>query len=71
MRKMASLHLATVTDQRSRQAIEKQMNQWEENLEKLYIDQHRLKCYTASLQGAELPNAKVVLISFLSYLLYV
>lgn len=59
MRKMALMHLTNVTDSRSRQAIEKQVNQWEKNLEKLYIDHYRLKCYIASLQGTELPNPKV------------
>lgn len=63
MRKMALMHLTNVTDSRSRQAIEKQVNQWEKNLEKLYIDHYRLKCYIASLQGTELPNPKVGCIS--------
>lgn len=61
MRKMALMHLTNVTDSRSRQAIEKQVNQWEKNLEKLYIDHYRLKCYIASLQGTELPNPKSLL----------
>ncbi|KAL5009978.1 hypothetical protein ScPMuIL_012283, partial [Solemya velum] len=59
MRKMAELQLTVVRDPRSRQAIMKQICQWEENLEKLYIEQ--LRCYLASLQGSELPNPKVLL----------
>ena len=59
MKKMALMHLATVSDTRSRQAIERQLNQWDENLEKFYVDHYRLRCYSASLQGAELPNPKV------------
>ena len=59
MRKMAELQMTVVTDPRSRVAIVKQIAQWEENLEKLYIDQYRFRCYVASLQGTELPNPKV------------
>lgn len=59
MRKMAELQMSVVTDPKSRQAIQKQIAQWEENLEKLYIDQYRFRCYSASLQGSELPNPKV------------
>ncbi|KAL8579618.1 hypothetical protein ACOMHN_025571 [Nucella lapillus] len=63
MRKMAELQMSVVTDPRSRTAIVKQIAQWEENLEKLYIDQYRFRCYIASLQGTELPNPKVLLAS--------
>ncbi|XP_076466563.1 protein still life, isoform SIF type 1-like isoform X2 [Babylonia areolata] len=63
MRKMAELQMTVVTDPRSRLAIVKQIAQWEENLEKLYIDQYRFRCYIASLQGTELPNPKVLLAS--------
>lgn len=59
MRKMAELQMSVVTDPKSKQAIQKQIAQWEENLEKLYIDQYRFRCYSASLQGSELPNPKV------------
>ncbi|XP_074662751.1 protein still life, isoforms C/SIF type 2-like isoform X1 [Tubulanus polymorphus] len=61
MRKMAELQLTVVTDPKSRQAIIKQILQWEENLEKLYIEQYRLRCYMSSLQGSELPNPKTLL----------
>ena len=59
MKKMASLQVTVVTDPKSKQAIEKQISQWDENLEKLYIEQYRLRNYVASLQGSELPNPKV------------
>lgn len=59
MRKMAELQLTVVTDPRSRTAIIRQIAQWEENLEKLFIEQYRFRCYSASLQGTELPNPKV------------
>ncbi|KAL4232685.1 T-lymphoma invasion and metastasis-inducing protein 1 [Mactra antiquata] len=61
MRKMAELQLTVVSDPRSRQAIIKQIRQWEENIEKLFIEQYRLRCYSASIQGSELPNPKVLL----------
>eukprot|EP00106_Octopus_bimaculoides_P006780 XP_014774222.1 PREDICTED: protein still life, isoform SIF type 1-like isoform X6 [Octopus bimaculoides] len=61
MKKMAELQLTVVTDPKSRTAIVKQINQWEENLEKLFIEQYRLRCYMASLQGSELPNPKSLL----------
>ncbi|XP_061171231.1 protein still life, isoform SIF type 1-like isoform X4 [Saccostrea echinata] len=61
MRKMAELQLTVVKDPRSRQAIIRQIGQWEENLEKLFIEQYRFRCYIASLQGTELPNPKVLL----------
>ncbi|XP_064601963.1 protein still life, isoform SIF type 1-like isoform X2 [Liolophura sinensis] len=61
MKKMADLQLSVVTDAKSRQAIVKQIAQWEENLEKMYIEQYRLRCYMASLHGSELPNPKVLL----------
>lgn len=59
MKKMADLQITVVTDSKSKNAISKQIQQWEENLEKLYIEQYRLRCYMASLQGSELPNPKV------------
>ena len=65
MRKMAELQMTVVTDPRSRVAIVKQIAQWEENLEKLYIDQYRFRCYVASLQGTELPNPKVSVCFFI------
>ena len=67
MRKMAELQLTVVTDPRSRHAIIKQIRQWEENLEKLYIEQYRLRCYSSSLQGSELPNPKVSMEDFLKF----
>jgi len=66
MKKMADLQLTVVSDPRSKQAIDKQIAQWDENLEKLYIEQYRLRCYMASLQGTELPNPKVCSIGRLS-----
>ena len=61
MKKMADLQLKVVTETKNRQAIEKQIAQWNENLEKLYIQQYRLRCYACSLHGSEMPNPKVQL----------
>jgi hypothetical protein len=61
MKKMAGLQISVVTDPKSKQAIEKQIARWDENLEKLYMEQYRLRCYMASLQGSELPNSKVLM----------
>ncbi len=60
MKKMAELQMNAVLDSKSKQAIEKQIQQWDENLEKLYMEQYRLRCYMASLQGSDLPNPKVI-----------
>lgn len=39
----------------------KQIQQWEQNLEKFHMDLFRMRCYLASLQGGELPNPKSLL----------
>ena len=59
MKKMAAMHMNTVKDARSRRAIERQMSQWDENLETLYVDHYRLRCYASSLQGNDPPVPKV------------
>ncbi|XP_049621416.1 rho guanine nucleotide exchange factor TIAM2 [Suncus etruscus] len=61
MKKMAELQLAVVTDPKNRKAIENQIQQWEQNLEKFHMDLFRMRCYLASLQGGELPNPKSLL----------
>lgn len=38
-----------------------QIQQWEQNLEKLNLDLFQLRCYLSSLQGSELPNPKSLL----------
>ena len=50
MKKMAELQLTVVKELKSRGAITKQITTWEENLESLFMDQYRYKCYLASLQ---------------------
>uniref|UniRef100_A0ACB8GBP9 T-lymphoma invasion and metastasis-inducing protein 2 n=1 Tax=Sphaerodactylus townsendi TaxID=933632 RepID=A0ACB8GBP9_9SAUR len=61
MRKMAELQLSIVSDPKNRKAIENQIQQWEQNLEKFNMDLFRMRCYLASLQGGELPNPKSLL----------
>ncbi|CAH7311406.1 Tiam2 [Phodopus roborovskii] len=61
MKKMAELQLCVVSDPKNRKAIENQIQQWEQNLEKFHMDLFRMRCYLASLQGGELPNPKSLL----------
>jgi len=59
MKKMASMQVYMPSDPASRQALDRQMITWDENLEKLHIEQYQLRCYLAALQGADLPSTKV------------
>ncbi|XP_036448586.1 T-lymphoma invasion and metastasis-inducing protein 2 isoform X2 [Colossoma macropomum] len=61
MKKMAELQLSIVSDSKNRKAIENQIQQWDQNLERFNIDLFRMRCYLASLQGGELPNPKSLL----------
>ncbi|XP_022528930.2 rho guanine nucleotide exchange factor TIAM2 isoform X1 [Astyanax mexicanus] len=61
MKKMAELQLSIVNDPKNRKAIENQIQQWDQNLERFNIDLFRMRCYLASLQGGELPNPKSLL----------
>ncbi|XP_040925525.1 rho guanine nucleotide exchange factor TIAM2 isoform X2 [Betta splendens] len=61
MKKMAELQLSVIREPKSRKAVEGQIQQWEQNLEKLNLDLFRLRCYLSSLQGGELPNPKSLL----------
>uniref|UniRef100_A0A8C4IJD8 TIAM Rac1 associated GEF 2a n=1 Tax=Dicentrarchus labrax TaxID=13489 RepID=A0A8C4IJD8_DICLA len=61
MKKMAELQLSVIKEQKNRKAVESQILQWEQNLEKLNLDLFRLRCYLSSLQGSELPNPKSLL----------
>uniref|UniRef100_A0A8C4ZW14 TIAM2 n=1 Tax=Gadus morhua TaxID=8049 RepID=A0A8C4ZW14_GADMO len=61
MKKMAELQLTVVADPKNRKAIENQVSQWEQNLERFNMDLFRMRCYLASLQGGELPNPKSLL----------
>lgn len=56
---MADLQQSVVSDPDTKQQINSQIVQWEENLERLHCEQFRLRCYMASLQNGELPNPKV------------
>ncbi|XP_075883622.1 rho guanine nucleotide exchange factor TIAM2 isoform X5 [Nelusetta ayraudi] len=61
MKKMAELQLTVVSNPKNRKAIENQIQQWEQNLERFNMDLFRMRCYLASLQGGELPNPKGLL----------
>ncbi|KAM6915080.1 rho guanine nucleotide exchange factor TIAM2-like [Xenentodon cancila] len=61
MKKMAELQLSVIKEPKSRKAVESQVSQWEQNLEKLNLDLFRFRCYLSSLQGSELPNPKSLL----------
>ncbi|KAM9777823.1 rho guanine nucleotide exchange factor TIAM2 [Neosynchiropus ocellatus] len=61
MKKMAELQLTIVNEPKNRKAIENQIQQWEQNLERFNMDLFRMRCYLASLQGGELPNPKSLL----------
>ncbi|XP_060908759.1 rho guanine nucleotide exchange factor TIAM2-like [Labrus mixtus] len=61
MKKMAELQLSVIKEQKNRKAVESQIQQWEQNLEKLNLDLFQLRCYLSSLQGGELPNPKSLL----------
>jgi len=58
MKKMASVQVYMASDPASRQALDRQMITWDENLEKLHIEQYQLRCYLAALQGVDLPSTK-------------
>jgi len=58
MKKMASMQVYMASDPASRQALDRQMITWDENLEKLHIEQYQLRCYLAALQGVDLPSTK-------------
>eukprot|EP00090_Calanus_glacialis_P043179 TRINITY_DN7639_c0_g1_i2.p1 TRINITY_DN7639_c0_g1~~TRINITY_DN7639_c0_g1_i2.p1 ORF type:complete len:2132 (+),score=281.42 TRINITY_DN7639_c0_g1_i2:95-6490(+) len=61
LKHMAELQISVVADPSSKHQIQGQIGQWEENLERLQVEQFRLRCYMASLQSGELPNPKGVL----------
>lgn len=60
MKKMAGMQSHMVSDPASREALDRQLVTWDENLEKLFIEQYQLRCYLSALQGTELPCAKVI-----------
>ncbi|XP_033215051.1 protein still life, isoforms C/SIF type 2 isoform X5 [Belonocnema kinseyi] len=61
LKHMADLQQSVVSDVETKEQINNQIVQWEENLERLHCEQFRLRCYMASLQSGELPNPKSLL----------
>uniref|UniRef100_A0A8D8VG35 T-lymphoma invasion and metastasis-inducing protein 1 n=2 Tax=Cacopsylla melanoneura TaxID=428564 RepID=A0A8D8VG35_9HEMI len=61
LKHMADLQMSVLVEPETKQQINEQITQWEENLERLHCEQFRLRCYMASLQNGELPNPKSLL----------
>ncbi|XP_027051518.1 T-lymphoma invasion and metastasis-inducing protein 1-like isoform X1 [Pocillopora damicornis] len=61
LKKMAELQSTVVTDSKNKQAFLDQISKWDKNLEQLNIDFYRLQCYTAAIQGSQLPNPQTLL----------
>ncbi|CAK9806660.1 Protein still life, isoform SIF type 1 [Anthophora plagiata] len=61
LKHMADLQQSVASDVETKQQINNEIIQWEENLERLHCEQFRLRCYMASLQSGELPNPKSLL----------
>ncbi|GBM76621.1 Protein still life, isoforms C/SIF type 2 [Araneus ventricosus] len=61
MKHMAELQLTVVADAESKEQLNNQISQYEENMERLHCEQFRLRCYMSSLQNGELPNPKSLL----------
>nr|XP_018900306.1 PREDICTED: protein still life, isoforms C/SIF type 2 isoform X2 [Bemisia tabaci] len=61
LRSMAELQVSVVADSETKAQMNAQIQQWEENLERMHCEQFRLRCYMASLQNGELPNPKSLL----------
>lgn len=59
MKHMAELQISVISDADVKQQLSNQIMQYEENMERLYCEQFRLRCYLSSLQNGELPNPKV------------
>lgn len=59
MKKMAGMQMHTVNDPMNREILKRQIVSWDENLEKLLIEQYQLRCYLSALEGSGLPCAKV------------
>lgn len=59
MKKMAGMQMHTVNDPENREILNRQIVSWDENLEKLFIEQFQLRCYLSALQGSDLPCSKV------------
>jgi len=59
MRRTAELRLVAMTEARSRAAIERQLAQWTDKLERHVTEQFQLRSYVAALRHTGPPNPKV------------
>jgi len=64
MKRLAARHVTSTTSVHSRQAVQRQLRQWDNNLHRLRLQHYRLACYLASLHNVELPNSLVRTRSF-------
>jgi len=60
MKRLAARHVTSTTSVHSRQAVQRQLRQWDNNLHRLRLTHYRLACYLASLHHVELPNPLVL-----------
>jgi len=59
MKRLAARHVTSTTSVHSRQAVQRQLRQWDNNLHQLRLAHYRFACYVASLHNVELPNSLV------------
>ena len=60
MKRLAARQVTSTTSVYSRQAVHRQLRQWDSNLHRLRLGHYRLACYLASLHNVELPNPLVI-----------
>ena len=60
MKRLAARHVTSTTSVHSRQAVHRQLRQWDSNLHRLRLSHYRYACYVASLHNVELPNSLVL-----------
>ena len=59
MKKMGDTQAGLVNDATMKQALNRQLTEWEENLEKLVVEQFLFRCYLSALQEDQLPPPRV------------
>ena len=60
MKRLAARHVTSTTSVHSRQAVHRQLRQWDNNLDRLRLTHYRFACYVASLYNVEQPNSLVL-----------
>ena len=59
MKRLAARHVTSTTSVHSRQAVHRQLRQWDNNLNRLRLSHFRYACYVSALHNVELPNSLV------------